>query len=125
MQGSKIPRLIHIQTTSLIEFPEKLTIIRIGKPSADWTPDIDLSNFPNSDIVSHSHLEICIQGNSYFIEDLGSANGTYLNYSRLTPFTSCQLRFGDRVDLGKNEYLRSFFEKLNKLLLLVQLRVMP
>ncbi len=111
MPGSKIPRLVHIQTTTLIELPERLTIIRIGKPSTTWTPDIDVSNFPNSDIVSHSHLEIRIQGNSYFIEDLGSANGTYLNHSRLTPFTSCQLSFGDRVDLGKNELFTLIFRE--------------
>jgi len=111
MQGSKIPRLVHIQTTTLIELPERLTIIRLGKPSTTWTPDIDVSNFPNSDIVSHSHLEIRIQGNSYFIEDFGSANGTYLNHSRLTPFTSCQLSFGDRVDLGKNELFTLIFRE--------------
>jgi pSer/pThr/pTyr-binding forkhead associated (FHA) protein len=111
MQGSKIPRLIHIQTTTLIEFPEKSTIIRIGKPSADWTPDIDVSDFPNSDIVSHTHLEIRIEGNSYFIEDLGSTNGTYLNRSRLAPFTSCQLHVGDRIDLGKDDLFTFLFRE--------------
>jgi pSer/pThr/pTyr-binding forkhead associated (FHA) protein len=96
-------RLIHVQTTTLIEIPLQLTRIRLGKPNTNWLPDIDLSTFPNSDIVSRSHLEIRLEDNNYFIEDLGSANGTYLNGSRLRPFTPYQLRVGDKIDLGKDE----------------------
>jgi len=67
-------RLLQVQTITLIELPQHLEIIRIGKPDGNWQPDIDVSNFPNSDIVSHSHVEIRILNNRYFIEDLGSSN---------------------------------------------------
>lgn len=107
--SSRQPRLLHLQTSTLIEVPQNLTRIRIGKPNPNWSPDIDVSNLPNSEIVSCSHAEIRIQGNAYFIEDLGSANGTFINHSRLTPFTPCQLRFDDRIDLGKNELFTFLF----------------
>ncbi len=113
--NSSIPvRLFHIQTSTLIQIPENLTRIRIGKPNFNWSPDIDISNLPNSDIASFSHAEIQIQGNAYFIEDLGSANGTFLNHSRLTPFTPYQLHLGDRIDLGKDDLLTFLFQKARR-----------
>ncbi|MEQ9667435.1 MAG: DNA/RNA non-specific endonuclease [Coleofasciculus sp. G2-EDA-02] len=107
-------RLFHIQTSTLIQIPENLTIIRIGKPNPNWSPDIDISNLPNSEMASSSHAEIQIQGNAYFIEDLGSTNGTFLNHSRLTPFTPYQLHLGDRIDLGKDELLTFLFQKAKR-----------
>ncbi|MBD1804061.1 FHA domain-containing protein [Microcoleus sp. FACHB-SPT15] len=104
-------RLFHVQTTTLLEIPQQLSRIRIGKPNTNWLPDIDLSNFPNSDIVSRSHLEIRLEDNNYYIEDLGSANGTYLNGSLLRPFTPCQLRVGDKIDLGKDERFTLLFKE--------------
>ncbi len=104
-------RLIHVQTTTLIEIPQHLARIRLGKTNTNWLPDIDLSNFPNSDIVSRSHLEIRIEENNYFIEDLGSANGTYLNGSLLRPFTPYQIRAGDKIDLGKDELFTLLFRE--------------
>ena len=100
---NKIPRLLHIQSTTLIEFPQDLEVILLGKPDTKRLPDIDLSDLPNSDFVSRTHLEIHVKGDVYILEDLGSANGTFLNSSRLTPFTPYQLNFGDRIDLGKNK----------------------
>jgi hypothetical protein len=44
------------------------------------------------------------------IEDLGSANGTYLNDSLLRPLTQYQLKLGDRIDLGKGNQLTFLFQ---------------
>lgn len=116
MQSSKSSRalqvrLLHVQTTTLIEFPKNLTVIRIGKPDSNRLPDIDVTHLPNSDIVSRSQAEIRIQENAYFIQDLASANGTFLNGSRLTPYTSCQLRYGDKIDFGKDELFTFLFRE--------------
>lgn len=100
---NKIPRLLHIQSTTVIELPQDLEVILLGKPDTKRLPDIDLSDLPNSDFVSRAHLEIHVKGDVYILEDLGSANGTFLNSSRLTPFTPYQLHFGDRIDLGKDQ----------------------
>lgn len=107
-------RLFHLQTSTLIEIPQNLTIIRIGKPNFNRLPDIDVSNLPNSDIVSYAHAEIRVQGNTYFIEDLGSTNETFLNRSPLTPFVPYQLHFEDRIDLGKHELFTLVFREAKK-----------
>jgi pSer/pThr/pTyr-binding forkhead associated (FHA) protein len=49
--------------------------------------------------VSQVHARFYANGDSYFIEDLGSTNGTYLNRRRITDPT--ELSRGDRVKIGK------------------------
>lgn len=49
--------------------------------------------------VSQVHARIFARDESYFIEDLGSTNGTYLNRKRVAGAT--ELQRGDRVKIGK------------------------
>ena len=49
--------------------------------------------------ASASHARIFNREGSWYIEDLGSTNGTYLNQRRVT--TPSELRAGDRVRVGK------------------------
>jgi len=49
--------------------------------------------------VSTFHARIFNRDGSWFVEDLGSTNGTYLNQRRVT--SPVELRTGDRVKLGK------------------------
>ena len=49
--------------------------------------------------VSQVHARIFSRGDSYYIEDLGSTNGTYLNRKRVGGPT--ELQRGDRVKIGK------------------------
>jgi pSer/pThr/pTyr-binding forkhead associated (FHA) protein len=49
--------------------------------------------------VSSFHARIYQKDGSWFVEDLGSTNGTYLNQRRLT--APAALQAGDRVRVGK------------------------
>lgn len=49
--------------------------------------------------VSQVHARVFSRGDAYFIEDLGSTNGTYLNRKRVGGAT--ELQRGDRVKIGK------------------------
>jgi sigma-B regulation protein RsbU (phosphoserine phosphatase) len=51
--------------------------------------------------LSRKHAEIIAAGNSWILKDLGSANGTYLNGSRVE--RDEQLKTGDRIRLGDTE----------------------
>ena len=51
--------------------------------------------------VSRRHARVHQQKSQFFIEDLGSANGTFLNGQRLTPYLPHPLRDGDEVQLGR------------------------
>lgn len=49
--------------------------------------------------VSQVHARLFARGESYFVEDLGSTNGTYLNRKRVGSAT--ELQRGDLVKIGK------------------------
>jgi pSer/pThr/pTyr-binding forkhead associated (FHA) protein len=53
----------------------------------------------DDDYVSTRHARIASSGEQWFVEDLGSTNGTYVGTSRITQPTALQL--GTQVRIGK------------------------
>ncbi|SDS86037.1 FHA domain-containing protein [Nocardioides scoriae] len=53
----------------------------------------------DDDYVSTRHARIASSGDQWYVEDLGSTNGTYLGSSRITQPTAIQL--GTQVRIGK------------------------
>ena len=53
----------------------------------------------DDDYVSTRHARIAASGDQWFVEDLGSTNGTYIGTSRITQPTTLQL--GTQVRIGK------------------------
>ncbi|MEM8614910.1 MAG: FHA domain-containing protein, partial [Cyanobacteria bacterium P01_H01_bin.105] len=103
-------RLLHVQTDTLMELPIGLGLIHIGKPNDRIPPDIDVSGFPDSEIVSRVHANIRIEGDVYYIEDVGSSNGTYINNLPLAAGNRHRLRPGDRIALGKGDKVSFIFQ---------------
>jgi ribosomal protein L32 len=104
--------LLHAQSNTLISLPEGQAIIHIGKPNERIPPDINVSVFSSAEVVSRVHAAIHMEGGHFFVEDVGSANGTYVNNMPLTPSTRYRLRVGDRIILGKGD-LMTFIFKMN------------
>ncbi|GAX40499.1 FHA domain-containing protein [Tolypothrix sp. NIES-4075] len=102
--------LFHLQTNTSLELPA-IYVIRIGKPNEQVSVDIDVSLLPNTDVVSRLHAEIHIEGNNYYIEDLGSTNGTYINNTKLISKTRYQLNLGDKIDLGQESKVTFIFQQ--------------
>lgn len=76
----------------------------IGRWDADngVFPDVDLDAFDSDAKVSRRHARIKRSGGTYYIEDLGSTNGTYVNRGRrLLPGNVEVLKDGDEVIVGK------------------------
>jgi pSer/pThr/pTyr-binding forkhead associated (FHA) protein len=53
----------------------------------------------DDDYVSTRHARIASSGDQWFVEDLGSTNGTYIGSHRLTQPTTLQL--GTKIRIGK------------------------
>ena len=102
--------LLHIRTNTQIELPANLPIIHVGKPNDRVPPDIDVSGFPDAEVVSRIHADIRVEGDSYYIEDAGSSNGTYINNTPLPKGNRHCLRQGDRVSLGKGDLVSFLFK---------------
>ncbi|MDB9549702.1 FHA domain-containing protein [Dolichospermum circinale] len=105
-----VARLFHVQANQEIELPQNLSVIHIGKPNDRIPPDIDVSGFANSEIVSRIHADIRIEGDACYIEDAGSSNGTYINNLPLLPGNRHRLRPGDRISLGKGDLVTFLFQ---------------
>jgi hypothetical protein len=76
----------------------------IGRWDADngVFPDIDLDSVDLEAKVSRRHARIILKDGKYFLEDLGSTNGTYINRGRrLLPGTPQPLADGDEIIVGK------------------------
>ena len=55
----------------------------------------------DDDYASTRHARIAQQGDDWYVEDLGSTNGTYLNQRKVTG--PSVLRVGDRITVGNVE----------------------
>lgn len=76
----------------------------IGRWDADGGifPDVDLDADDPEAKVSRRHARITRRGEQYYIEDMGSTNGTFVNRGRrLLPGDRQLLRDGDEVIVGK------------------------
>jgi molybdenum cofactor synthesis domain-containing protein len=94
-----------------VPFPrEEMSIGRLDPASGSF-PDVDLSDYGGVEKgVSRRHAKIIRREGRFFIEDLGSFNGTFLNHKKLTPYRLEALTSGDELLLGKLALRVSFTE---------------
>lgn len=78
-----------LEAGSDVELEGGLTIGRSG------AADVSLAD----QYVSHMHARIVRRGDYYFVEDLGSTNGTFLNDNRVEK--SAQLKVHDTLRMGQ------------------------
>src|SRR5687768_16045993 len=86
------------------KFPLTEEESQIGRWDADGGifPEIDLDADDPEAKVSRRHARIMRRNGEYFIEDLGSTNGTFINRGRrLLPGDRQPLRDGDEIIVGK------------------------
>lgn len=77
---------------------------QIGRWDADGGifPDVDLDSDDPEAKVSRRHARITVTEGQYFLEDLGSTNGTFVNRGKRLPAGErYQLKDGDEIIVGK------------------------
>jgi hypothetical protein len=77
----------------------------IGRTATDGSmsrvPDLDLSPYGAYEKgVSRHHLKLC-RDSAVYVNDLGSANGTFINGQRLMPNIDYPLHHGDELRAGR------------------------
>ena len=80
------------------------TEIVIGRvdPVSRVFPEIDLTAHGGDEGgVSRKHCKVTLAGSQYFIEDLGSTNGTWIDATPVQPNTRVPLDSGKQLRLGK------------------------
>jgi pSer/pThr/pTyr-binding forkhead associated (FHA) protein len=56
-------------------------------------------------LVSRIHLSIYREDEEYYIEDMNSTNGTFLNDERLQPQSRCKLKAQDFITIADKRYM--------------------
>ena len=76
----------------------------IGRASKKTVPDIDLSPFGGSKAgVSRKHSRLLCQHGDWFVEDLGSTNGTFVNGEKIAPNQKVAVKHNDEIRCGQIE----------------------
>jgi len=103
------PQLLHLRTQKVFDLPLEDATLYIGKANDRQPPDLDLSGFPDADVVSRVHARLIVRSGEYYLEDLDSSNGTYVNETVLVPFHPHLLTLDDRICLGRNNLVSFSF----------------
>ena len=78
-------------------------VIQIGRADSQTSriPTLDLTAEGGQQAgVSRQHARILHQPDGYYVEDLGSINGTFINRRRLTPGQPTEVSDRDEIRLG-------------------------
>lgn len=67
----------------------------------------DNSIVVNNRLASRNHALIQKIKNDYYLKDMGSTNGTYLNGTRITPDKYTKLSKGDKITIGNDNLVMS------------------
>jgi pSer/pThr/pTyr-binding forkhead associated (FHA) protein len=97
--GFAMPKLL------ITKGPERGRVLRIA---SDAPPTVGRQNADiviDDSYISKKHARFFMKDDRWYIEDLGSGNGTYINGKRITE--PVKLRRGDRVQIGQTKMVVS------------------
>jgi serine/threonine protein kinase len=78
--------------------------LTIGRAYKGSIPDIDLGPYGGSKAgVSRKHGRLLYKDNQWYIEDLGSTNGTFVNGTRISTNNPVSFKHGDLIRCGQIE----------------------
>jgi pSer/pThr/pTyr-binding forkhead associated (FHA) protein len=101
MGGSRsvhYPALLRVLTNETISVNKP--VFRLGKERSYVDYFVT-----NNNAVSRSHADIITRGRKYFVIDLNSKNHTYINDQIIAVHCETEIRNGDRLKLGNEEFI--------------------
>jgi hypothetical protein len=104
-------RLLHRPTSVFYNLPLASSPILIGKRHDGFIPDLDLRDLPEAEFISRQHAQISFSPQQFYLEDLGSKNGTAINGVPLPAHQPQPLAFGDSLCFGGVDAFNFVFVK--------------
>jgi pSer/pThr/pTyr-binding forkhead associated (FHA) protein len=91
--------ILRFRNSSKAGTSQEFQVAKFPNVTIGRDPRCEVAFDPKKDeLVSRAHTKICLQGESFWIGDLGSRNGTYVNTQRVSG--RVKLMPGDVVQLG-------------------------
>lgn len=100
-------RLSLADGTKQFVLDKEITTMGRRSPADQIEPDVDLTDDDPESYVSRRHAQILRNDDSYVFEDVGSSNGSFVNDKRIQPGVQQMLKDGDKLRLGKTEFVFS------------------
>lgn len=100
--GPAGPRLVLFETGATIPLPDQHDI-RVGRLDTvtGQRPEIDLSDIDTYKTTSRKHAKIVRENGRFLVvEEIGTANGTFVNGNRLATGTPVEVKEGDWIQFG-------------------------
>jgi pSer/pThr/pTyr-binding forkhead associated (FHA) protein len=108
------PKAILVERGSKVKFvlPSTEKIAYIGRLNDEFPIQIDLSAVERADLISRVHAAIHQENEDFYLEDAGSANGTWLNNRKIEPGSRFRQKLnpGDTIGFGRNQSIALTFE---------------
>lgn len=82
-----------------------LTTMGRRSPADQIEPDVDLTDDDPESYVSRRHAQVIRSAGAFVFEDVGSSNGSFVNNVKVQPGVQQPLHDGDRIRLGKTEFV--------------------
>ncbi|MCJ7435137.1 MAG: FHA domain-containing serine/threonine-protein kinase [Anaerolineales bacterium] len=101
--ADEIPINASLQTKGRKVFPLDRDICTIGRQGEQKKvlADIDVTALDTGKLASRLHVTVELSDGTFYVSDMGSTNGTYLNGEKLKPHEPRTLKAGDVIELGK------------------------
>jgi hypothetical protein len=103
--ATAVSRLTLLDKNRDYSLSTEITTIGRRSPADQIEPDIDLTDDDPESYVSRRHAQIIKTDEHYVYEDVGSSNGSFINNVRAQPGVQQILKDGDRVRVGKTEFI--------------------
>jgi len=95
---------LKIVTSGLEIVPKYRSELTIGRSYKNIVPDIDLGPYGGSKAgVSRRHSRLLFKNMQWYIEDLASTNGTFVNNIKIAPHQLVAFKNGDTIRCGQIE----------------------
>ena len=109
----------YYEDTVILGFRSSAKLPRLIYTGTDFTSEIEISCFPfligkmeenvnmviDNPMISRIHAKIYFKENTYYIEDMNSSNGTYINNNLIQPHTLTEITAGDYITFSHLTYI--------------------
>lgn len=96
-------KLVHLETQTEIPLPLDFDELLVGRPDpvTGINPEINLNGLDPKRSLSRRHAKMLMQNGRYLLsEELGTANGTFVNGEQLTTGEPKPIKVGDKLRFG-------------------------